>query len=402
MPSIPLILVMVVWGGWIQLAAGSFFQFDLTCQSTKDSYCENVRKTLELAGSYVEDVVKFSGNIRVNATVVEFANDLFYSQGRPSSTMVVKDSDGRYRLYPQALVREMNPAPAVQPGQQLTAYDVDIMINSKMEVYFPTTVTGSSKGIGKEEVDLSWTLTHELLHGLGHLTSWRDHSTTDQGADAQGASNATQYLTPYPFVYMVHSQSTGGTALQYDGYTYTYLFDRFLVETETPNKLLDDYAGQIDGVAKAGTTFADGAAFMSTVASNKAAADAASRVSQLARTPGSVGFRTYTGEIVTLDTDPSLPSSRLDHLGPKYEKTEDLLMYSVTPSGIEYTRAMNQAGGRHPLGERTQAILRTLGYKVQAPSMVLPLSVSLGWQGWREGTWVGMVVATVMGGWMLS
>ncbi|RKP12360.1 hypothetical protein BJ684DRAFT_21093 [Piptocephalis cylindrospora] len=400
--------LLLTWTGWAHAAAtgapSSSFRFDLACTSAEAGYCDNVKKTLELAGSYVEDVVSFSSTIQVNATVVGFANDGFLSQGRPSSTLVVKDSDGRVRLYPQALIRGKTPRPAVQEGQEMTKYDVEILINSNTPAYFPASVTGSSKAIGKEEVDLSWTLTHELLHGLGHLTAWRDHTQEEHGADAKGASNTSEYLTPYPFVYMVRSGSTGAAALQYDGHTYPYLFDRFLVET-TSGKALDDYITAIDGVGKAGTTFADGPAFVSAVAGNGPAASAASKVSTLAKTPGSVSFRLDDGSLVTLDTDPALPSSRLDHLGPEYEKKEDLLMYSVTPSGLEYIRALKQAGSRHPIGEKTQSILRTMGYNVKNSSMVLPMSSSVsgsmagskGWQG-KLHVMTGVMVVS----WILS
>ncbi|KAI9230963.1 MAG: hypothetical protein DHS80DRAFT_28414 [Piptocephalis tieghemiana] len=337
-----------------------YFRFDLSCNGAPSDYCLSVNSSLATAGAYLADAIQLTAPIRVNASVVDLckmvgdcSNNNILAAASPLGPVSSKDSDGRSRIIPTALTRQSQSMASVPSGQ----YDILIYINYHDGAWFP----GQGPIYGKQ-LDFSWTVLHELVHGLGMGSAWKYHADLS----IKGITN-TNLIYPKPTA--MGSEPSG--AFLYTGQTFTYEYDRYLMESSS-GTMLDTKLPPIDAVIPANTLVPSQKAFVQAIQSNPAANNAATTARSLSQTPGAISFRLFDGSSVVLDTDPKLPGSALDHVGPDYKDGVDCLMYSKQSPGIAYANHIRQAGGKFPVGPLTLRLLQTLGYTLKSQTIELP------------------------------
>ncbi|KAI8985908.1 hypothetical protein BDB01DRAFT_720963 [Pilobolus umbonatus] len=98
-------------------------------------------------------------------------------QAYPSiSYLMVDQSDNITRMYPQALLKQYT---YLQPQPKWNEYDIIAQFNSELDWHF----INSPDTINSYQLDFLINTVHELIHGLGLMTSWTD--------------DLYQYFSPY-------------------------------------------------------------------------------------------------------------------------------------------------------------------------------------------------------------
>ncbi|CAG8820222.1 21155_t:CDS:2, partial [Racocetra persica] len=123
-------------------------------------------------------VLKLNTVIKVNSTFTDFCKTLNEcSNGNglvlgaaPARSIPIEDDDKVKRLYPQALVKQMN----LKNRPQYGPYDILANFNSQANMFF----RGDGK-IKQGQNDFEYIITHEFIHGLGFGSSWRNYFSAD-------------------------------------------------------------------------------------------------------------------------------------------------------------------------------------------------------------------------------
>ncbi len=92
--------------------------------------------------------------------------------------MILKDDDDDddiSRIYPQALVKQLNR----QDHPEFLGYDVLALFNSEANYWFEEDDNGNEE-IGQDQFDFLFVIVHELIHGLGFTTGWSDYINNNQ------------------------------------------------------------------------------------------------------------------------------------------------------------------------------------------------------------------------------
>lgn len=151
--------------------------FDLTCKASV-SECQGVSATLLKATDIISDIFLFETPLVINASYVSFCqeyqdchHDAKYAsigQAYPSISYVMMDNtDKMTRLYPQPLLKQYTNI-SVKPSW--TPYDIEAQFNNEINWYF----VNNDDPIQSSQTDFLRNVVHELIHGLGFMTSWSD------------------------------------------------------------------------------------------------------------------------------------------------------------------------------------------------------------------------------------
>ncbi|KAI8880849.1 hypothetical protein K501DRAFT_254234 [Backusella circina FSU 941] len=112
---------------------------------------------------------------------------IYAGQAVPSVSYVMSDaSDNITRMYPQALLKQFTNL-SVKPNWD--QYDIDAQFNTEINWYF----ANNPNTIAKDQTDFLRTVLHELIHGLGFITSWSDELYT---SFARLIDNLDHFITP--------------------------------------------------------------------------------------------------------------------------------------------------------------------------------------------------------------
>jgi hypothetical protein len=116
------------------------FKIDFTCYAS-NYICQQARQAFDRAGTIISQAIAFTMPVTVNATFVPFCRTLGECpNGRlvtlggsyPARTVALAQGDGIVRLYPQALVKQMelDPHPTYGP------YDIVSLFNAEAPFWF--------------------------------------------------------------------------------------------------------------------------------------------------------------------------------------------------------------------------------------------------------------------------
>jgi len=122
------------------------------------------------AATVVSNTFDFNVPIIVNASFVNLYDDSEYEllgSAGPAKLIPLMDDDGMTRLYPQALVKQLQ----LPNHYEFNDYDISAEFNSDNSRFW----FRGDREIGEEQVDLELLIIHELLHGLGFASSWDDY-----------------------------------------------------------------------------------------------------------------------------------------------------------------------------------------------------------------------------------
>jgi len=164
------------------------FKIDFNCKIKNSDVCRKAENEFNRAANAISQVLMiYSGPILINATLISFC-ELAHSDGSacnaddptrrklgqaypyssfPAKAVYPEDGDTDSYLYPQALLRQLvidSDFPDFQ------SYDITAEFNADVNWYFEE---DENDRIDDDQHDFFYVATHELIHGLGFISSWR-------------------------------------------------------------------------------------------------------------------------------------------------------------------------------------------------------------------------------------
>ncbi|CAG8702794.1 17943_t:CDS:2, partial [Acaulospora morrowiae] len=318
------------------LSSSEVFVIDFTCRSTDKNLCEKAKNAFVSAGQRIASVIQFNTPVRVNATFTALG-PLVLGQAKPARTIPLKDKDGIIRLYPQALVKQME----FSSHPEFNTYDITALFSSTADLFFKEDKTAQIN-----QTDFEYIVTHEFIHGLGFVSNWNKYFTDFIA------------LTPGPdFLEDIKDRNQ---PISYTGFT-ERAFDRYMVLNLGSSKVaMTVLAQNITNFAPIGTKYASFSAFEKAFIGSpeyKIAKD----LSNKAITPYTMDFVTHDSSLVVLETklNPFSSGSSISHVDTYYTNTSDFLMVYVSQPGIRFDDLDKKYGG--VIGPYITKILETLG-----------------------------------------
>ncbi|EPB92462.1 hypothetical protein HMPREF1544_00760 [Mucor circinelloides 1006PhL] len=237
-------------------------QYDLECKAD-DVYCAKVSKAVGSAIDEFTRVINVKNSLLIKVMYYSFcektcANDT-YGWGSPTSQFTLPFEDGAdlNYVYPQALAKQLAPYSSTSVWSK---YDIEIEINhdayinatdieqaisdgwnktgtppnGKYWFFNDTNAQGTIREIASHQVDFRYVVLHELLHGLGFLSSWAAYFWTDASpfrtlVDGVIDPIELQLVTPGPYWFI--NQDTGPAYVT--GFQPNMIFDKYLVNVDT-------------------------------------------------------------------------------------------------------------------------------------------------------------------------
>ncbi|CAG8623439.1 5299_t:CDS:2 [Acaulospora morrowiae] len=323
------------------LSPSEAFVIDFTCGSSDTTLCEKAKNAFISAGQRIASVIRFNTPIRVNASFAALSANTLGS-AKPARTIPLQDQDGIIRLYPQALVKQMQ----FPSHPEFSTYDITALFSSTADVFFKEDVT-----IQTNQYDFEYIVTHEYIHGLGFISYWREWFVPD-----------FPDLTPYPEFLVDNTDPS--KPITYTGFTET-AFDRYMVLNTTDKIKMTTLAQQINKFAPIGKKFPSLISFEESFLDSRQSY-IAENLSYAAINPYSMDFVTNDSTPVILETKiiPFNPGSSVTHVDTLYMNTSDFLMVYVAQPGITLDDIIikngNASGGA--IGPYLTKVLETLGY----------------------------------------
>ncbi|KAI8060104.1 hypothetical protein BC940DRAFT_312778 [Gongronella butleri] len=170
--------------------------YELYCEAN-DNVCDMVNATLAQASLLISNVIQFETPVFANVSFLSFCShygncmvnkqEVTIGQAYPSLSYLMTDhSDNMTRMYPQALLKQFKD---LRPKPNWAKYDIIAQFNQEANWYFAS----DDSPIGPNQIDLLRTVCHEMMHGLGFVTSWSDDLFQEF---RPYVDNLTPFLTP--------------------------------------------------------------------------------------------------------------------------------------------------------------------------------------------------------------
>ncbi|KAI8645819.1 hypothetical protein BD408DRAFT_381496 [Parasitella parasitica] len=364
--------------------------FDLICKASS-SDCQGVSATLAKATEIISSAFEFETPLIINASYVSFCQeyqDCHYDrkyasigQAFPSiSYVMVDNTDGMTRLYPQPLLKQFTGL-SVKPTW--TQYDIEAQFNNEISWYF---VNGSDP-IQSDQTDFLRNVIHELIHGLGFMTSWND-DFYDSLAPLFDTEKLDYFITPALLAQTDQQQlmSSYNANQPFWGFV-EFPFDKYIYYTNSNSNGDNDGAKympftantrQLNNFSSSNTTFRN----MVDLANAWYGSDEYKLSKQLYTktvTPLDVLAVIDNEPLIFLETSvtPFSSGSSLCHVDQsQYLNSTEYLMVYLANSGIDITR-LDQLFPQGPIGPKLLKIMATLGYRLENNTSVSTARPSL-------------------------
>ncbi|ORX89324.1 hypothetical protein K493DRAFT_340718 [Basidiobolus meristosporus CBS 931.73] len=179
--------------------------------------CEKAKATFQIAFDILRNVIDFKRTVNVKAAYVNYCEDMDWCHSSllgyagPARSIKLNDSDGKRRLYPQALVKQME----LSEVPEFSGVDIQATFNSEARFWFQV----DPNPIKRRQYDFLSVILHELIHGLGFTTQWDNYFKIG--------------LTPRP---NFQNLRNGGT--RFVGFTEN-AFDQYLAEYPSMTRLTE-------------------------------------------------------------------------------------------------------------------------------------------------------------------
>ncbi|KAI8384198.1 hypothetical protein BD560DRAFT_385289 [Blakeslea trispora] len=232
--------------------------YDLYCDAS-EAECISVRYTIDTAVDMMLSTFHFELPLYVNMSYFDFcqvsatckqADNHTIALTYPSTSYVMLDpTDDVARLYPQALLKQFTHLD-VKPNW--AEYDMHIQFNKRIHWHF----VDRNRGTQNDKTDLLLNVLHELMHGLGFITSWS--SSFYDRLNPLITSDLDPFITP---IYLA-SISQSNLAIDsrenqpFWGFA-EYPFDKFIHFVDQHNKTrpLSQITSTLNRFANSNTTF---------------------------------------------------------------------------------------------------------------------------------------------------
>ncbi|KAL1925254.1 uncharacterized protein VTP21DRAFT_137 [Calcarisporiella thermophila] len=154
------------------------FVFDFYCDASPE-LCLKAKEGFRKSGEILSSFISFAAPVRVNASFHLFCKSdpeidencrtrglsAIAGLAKPTRMMLLQDDDNVQRIYPQTVVKQFN----LTPRPAYHTYDIYADFNAELPWHF---WADGPKLASAQQTDFEETVVHELLHGLGFLSSW--------------------------------------------------------------------------------------------------------------------------------------------------------------------------------------------------------------------------------------
>ncbi|CAG8532006.1 3197_t:CDS:2, partial [Scutellospora calospora] len=321
----------------------NMFNITFSCGSSDKTLCSKAQQAFKTAGQYISDTIAFNQMVNVNATFTNLCaimgGCIVESSGveakvvggaAPSRSMLIQDNDGIYRFYPQALVKQRGNT----NRPEYSDFDITAMFNSENISYW----FQGDGNIRPDQTDLEMVILHELIHGLGFMSSLDDY-----------INNTPTGLTPY----IIPSGN--------NYHFYEDIFDKYM-SVQSSGQTITSITKQMDVFGN--TTYPTPDSFVSAFESSSQYNLAKNLYSEATK-PNSFALLSGSNKIV-LETSltPYNSKSSVSHFSYEtYSNTSDFLMRYMMERGITLQQYV-QMGGNYkngPIGPKLRSLLQNIG-----------------------------------------
>ncbi|KAL7748570.1 hypothetical protein RI367_005981 [Sorochytrium milnesiophthora] len=331
----------------------SMFQFTFQCNLGDQTMCDKAQRAFESAGARLSRVLDLTQPVQVLAKFNSFCkmgkcadNTLGRAGAASFWTMPGAGAFDNGYLYPQALAKQLSE------GQQRpwSQYDIIADFNSDSS---PNAAADKfwfegDAPIVQNQYDFEYVVLHEMMHGLGFISSWGVYFS-----DPQDSGSTMPLVTPPPAA--VPSSTTGLFAP-------LLVFDSLIVNLANASQSFQNVSAAMSRAAYSSDI---------TSASGSAHSLAADMYTQ-ATTPMTfaLSLDANSNDYAVIDTreQPFCTGSSLSHLDLElYTDTPDALMRPQAANGKTLAMfdawASEWSGGA--IGPLTVRVLKRMGYKVK-------------------------------------
>nr|CAG8572426.1 6264_t:CDS:2 [Entrophospora candida] len=333
------------------------------CGDNNDpKHCEKAKLAFEEAATFITSTIDLQVPITLNASffnicgvmVVCEPNKPLLGAAAPSRYIPLLDDDDVVRLYPQALAKQFK----FDTHLEYMPIDIVTGFNSAIDIFW----FKGDPPIRDDQVDFVLVVTHEMLHGLGFLSSWNDYYTLD----------VVKGLTPFPSFLMKDFEEIKGE-VTFTGFQEN-CFDRRLQLASNNEPLyntvlkLNTFAGGVENKTK----FSSYDDFANQFTNSSIFQEYAVGILNTSTTPDTILFKAHDDDedkiFIETTFSPFKPGSSMSHLDNiTNNHTVDFVMMWKAARGVTVANITAANGGNttytNLLGPRAIRVLETLGYQ---------------------------------------
>ncbi|KAI8968193.1 hypothetical protein BDF20DRAFT_828242 [Mycotypha africana] len=281
------------------------------------------------------------------------------------SFLMVDLSDNMTRMYAQPLLKQFGNLTAKPAWSR---YDIEAQFNSETNWYYPT----DDGPIGSNQIDFLGNVIHELIHGLGLMTSWGD--IFFRHLAPLFPDNVLEYfITPSLLASMDKAQSLNDYSSSQPFWGFVeFAFDKFLAyktkrfnTTDGSFHSLSSTTTRLNKFAQSNTLFRTAVDFANAWYHSESY-EHAKRAYGRAVTALEISAIVNNEPIFWMETslDPFSPGSSLCHVDQsQYANTSDYLMIYSAQQGISST-SLTTRYPYGPIGPRLAKMMAALGYRM--------------------------------------
>ncbi|CAH1757988.1 15646_t:CDS:2 [Entrophospora sp. SA101] len=315
-------------------------QVQFSCGVSNETICNNAKLGFDRAVKIFPTFLVLKAPIILKAV---FGDLCPTCSAGPSRFIPLNDTDNITRLYPQALVKQLN----LPEAPEFLSVDIIAGFSTRANFWFE-----GDPPIGATQVDFVLVVMHEIIHGLGLVHTWRDHFSLSALSPIPVVINNTQSFKLLGFVETVFDKNM--ILLQQGSPTNVTSMSNLTVELNKFSGINKTYPSYLEFV---------------TEWTNSSQYQITKDIFTAATTPQDVAFLSHTNTQIMLETAiPYTPGSTLGHLSAiSFNKTADLIMLwrAIRGATVESLSQFNGGYQGGPIGPNIKLLLETLGYTLQ-------------------------------------
>ncbi|GES85334.1 hypothetical protein GLOIN_2v1534304 [Rhizophagus clarus] len=331
---------------------------EFKCNNATEETCNKVKDTFFLAGKIISKTfilktpillsVDYTNLCIVKPELCDLQEGKVVVIGSAQSAreMLFLDDDGLTRYYPQSLVKQYQ----LKKHPEFATYDIIATFNSIVNWRFPSDY---NVPIQPKQFDMLYIVLHELMHGLGFGSNWKNWFLT--------GNKTPPLITTKPDIVVTSDKQIIFNEFKESA------FDRHLIFNSNYNNLTS-ITVKLNDFAKPGTKFNNVTDLIQSFINSRQSL-IAENMNNIFTTFNSLSSypKSCHSERAILETSivPFQNGESISHFDQSYINTPDFLMTTIQVPGKTLSDLVRQSGGTSPIGPRLQAIMECLGYETK-------------------------------------